>query len=436
MTPMRASKRSARASRTPRTETPEDAGAGSGQKRRRTRMKRVRREYTAHERRIALLIVLGIVAVALYSVLVPVQAGAYGSAVAVTMLLGAAATAAPLVSVTHPDLAMVLFTGPALLIPLTVSRDPSLGGPWPWSVPMLLAFAVIVTTTTFQYGWRRGLVQLALGTAAGLVAAIMLPAIPSANSLIVTTAVVGGIYLLAVLLAGRLRLGRELTRERAHTAQEQARRELVEERTRIARELHDVVAHGMSVIQVQASTARYRVPELTDDAAQEFEDIAASARSALTEMRRILGVLRTEDQELELAPQRGVDDVPALVETVRRAGAEVALTTEVSGDISPATQIAAYRIIQEALSNAVRHAPGTAIEVVLRTDEASLTLSVRNPTTDAASEALTSGHGVRGMNERATLLGGALTAGVDAEGIWRVSATLPRHPAPFQEGSV
>src|SRR5690606_5052101 len=132
---------------------------------------------------------------------------------------------------------------------------------------------------------------------------------------------------------------------------------------RIARELHDVVAHSMSLIQVQASTARYRVADLQPEAASEFDDIAASARGALTEMRRILGVLRTEDQAAELAPQRGIDDVPALVETTRRAGAAVSLSQAVSDDVSAATQLATYRITQEALSNAVRHAAGSPISV-------------------------------------------------------------------------
>lgn len=386
------------------------------------------------DRGTALVVVLAVVAVALYAVLVPVQTALYGGPVAMTMLLGVAAVGAPLISLRHPNLAIIVFTASAVLMPLMITRDAAVGAPWPWSVPMLIAFVVAVAAITFRHGWRLGLIQLALGTAAGVTVAIMLPSIPSGNSLIVTTSIAAGVYLVAVLLAGRLRLGDELTRERAHTAQEQSRRELVEERTRIARELHDVVAHSMSLIQVQASTARYRVADLQPEAASEFDDIAASARGALTEMRRILGVLRTEDQAAELAPQRGIDDVPALVETTRRAGAAVSLSQAVSDDVSAATQLATYRITQEALSNAVRHAAGSPISVSLMADDTNVTVTVRNEY-DGEATGTPGGHGLRGMNERATLLGGTVTAGPDAAGFWIVTARMPRHPiAPATEG--
>lgn len=396
----------------------------------RARRKRRPRRRTAwlRDRRQAMTVVLSAVGITLFSVHVPLHAAAYGSPVPVTMLLGAAAVAAPLVSIRHPSFAMLLFTAAAVLVPLTVPRSGAVTAPWPWSVPMILAFAVIVSAITIQHGWRPGLVQLALGTAAGMIAAMVLPEFPSANSLIVTTSIVGGCYVLAVLLAGRMRLGAQLTQERAHTAQEQARRELVEERTRIARELHDVVAHSMSLIQVQAATARYRVPDLQPDAATEFDDIAATARGALGEMRRILGVLRTEDHTAELAPQRGIDDIPALIETTRRAGASVALAHAVDGDVSPATQIAAYRIVQEAISNAVRHAPGSAVTVSVTAGPDSVEVTVRNAPSGSASPGL-GGHGLRGMSERAALLGGTVHAGPDDDG-WTVSAVLPRHPVP------
>ncbi|WP_404472377.1 histidine kinase [Microbacterium aerolatum] len=386
------------------------------------------------DRGTALVVVLAVVAVALYAVLVPVQTALYGGPVAMTMLLGLAAVGAPLLSLRHPNLAIIVFTASAVLMPLMITRDAAVGAPWPWSVPMLIAFVVAVAAITFRHGWRPGLIQLALGTAAGVTVAIMLPSIPSGNSLIVTTSIAAGVYLVAVLLAGRLRLGDELTRERAHTAQEQSRRELVEERTRIARELHDVVAHSMSLIQVQASTARYRVADLQPEAASEFDDIAASARGALTEMRRILGVLRTEDQAAELAPQRGIDDVPALVETTRRAGAAVSLSQAVSDDVSAATQLATYRITQEALSNAVRHAAGSPISVSLMADDTNVTVTVRNEY-DGEATGTPGGHGLRGMNERATLLGGTVAAGPDAAGFWIVTARMPRHPiTPAMEG--
>jgi signal transduction histidine kinase len=372
-------------------------------------------------------IVLGTAAVVLYAVLVPVHAVVYGANVAVIMLLGLLAVGAPLVGVHRPMLATALFAASALFVPLASLGVLPVTGPWPWSVPMILAFAVCVSAVTFLHGWRPGLILIALSAAAGMVASAVIPSIASANDIITTVAVVGGLYVIAALSAGRLRLGDELTSQRELTAQEQSRRELIEERTRIARELHDVVAHSMSLIQVQASTARYRVPDLPESALTEFDDIAATARTSLTEMRRILGVLRTEDHAAELAPQRGVDDIPALVEATRRAGAEIGLVQAVSGEIAPGVQIAAYRIVQEALSNAVRHAPGAAVSVSVAVDAAELTVRVRNaPAAGATTPG--GGHGLRGMAERAQLLGGSVEAGADADGGWTVVAHLPLQP--------
>ncbi|UUT35238.1 hypothetical protein L2X98_34100 [Microbacterium elymi] len=189
------------------------------------------------DQRTVMLIVLGVVAAALYAVLVPVHATVYGAPVPATMLLGAGAVAAPLIALKRPTIAIVVFTASAALSPLTVARDHPLGAPWPWSVPMIIAFAVCLLAVTVPHGWRLGLILLGAGTAAGLIVALMIPSIPSANDLIVTTSISAGVYLIAVLLAGRLRLGAELSSQRALTAQEQGRRELVEERTRIAREL-------------------------------------------------------------------------------------------------------------------------------------------------------------------------------------------------------
>lgn len=398
--------------------------------------RRSKRSAPPRDRTFALTVVLSAIAVALYAVLVPVHAAIYGAPVAVTMALALAAVGAPLVSLWYPNLALILFTASAIFFPLMVSREASVSAPWPWSVPMLIAFVVMVATVTFRRGWRLGLIQFVLGTVAGVVAAVMQPSIPSGNSLIVTTSIVAGVFLIALLFAGRLRLGEELSRERANTAQEQSRRELIEERTRIARELHDVVAHSMSLIQVQASTARYRVPDLAPDAASEFDDIAASARGALTEMRRILGVLRTEDHTAELAPQYGIEDLPALVETTRRAGAAVSLSQAVSGGVSTATQLAVYRITQEALSNALRHSPGSPISVSLSADDTDVTLTVRNAY-DTAAAKTPGGHGLRGMRERAALLGGScVVAGSDAEGLWVVTARIPRHPDAPLEGTL
>lgn len=393
-------------------------------------------------RDLAQLIVLAIIAVALYPVLVPLHTNLYGTAVPVAMLLGAAAVTAPLLSRRLPRTAIVLFLVAALVLPLfTALPDAATAAPWPWSVPMIIAFVVFIAVLTAQHGWRHGLVVLGAGSVLGILTLAAAPTAASSGAviadLIVTTSVAAAALLITVLIVARVRIGDELTHERAQSAQEQSRRELVEERTRIARELHDIVAHSMSLIQVQASTARYRLSDLADDAAVEFEDIAATARTSLGEMRRILGILRTDDHTAELAPQRGIDHIAALVETTRRAGADATLSGRITGDVDAAAQLALYRITQEALSNAVRHAPGAVITVTLADTDDTVWVRIVNTSPARPPAATGAGHGLRGMSERAALLGGEVQAGPAENGRWSVWARLPRHPAsdPAQKES-
>lgn len=389
-------------------------------------------------RRTAALVALGAAAAALYAVLVSLQTVLYGTPLPLSFILGAALCASPLLALSRPALAIGLFTAAALTLPLTVVTEIAVESPWPWSVPALLTFVLFVGVVTFVHGGRLGAFALLLGAIASLLAPVIRPdlvARPESSAsatadLIVTTAVAAAMFLIAALVAGRVRVAAELTREKEHSALEEARRALVEERTRIARELHDVVAHSMSVIQVQASTARYRIPELGDVATAEFDDIAATARSSLTEMRRMLGVLRTEDQGAELAPQQGIDDIPALVDSIRRAGVDVGLVLE-GGDTTnaePAVQIAAFRIVQEALSNAVRHAPGARIAVRLHADARTVHIRVHNAAPPHRPDGHGGGYGLRGMRERAEILGGSLSAGPAEDGGWDVDAVLPVNP--------
>ena len=393
------------------------------------------------ERRTVAVVVLSVIMVVLFIVLSSIQVGLYGTTEPVALLFGAALCAAPLVSLTHPRTSVVIFNVAAFL--LAVGTDPHRDPlwPWPWSVPALIAFAVFIGVLAFLNGWRLGLIALFVGLGVSLTTVLFPNAAhpnAAAADLIVTASIAGVAYLVAILLAGRLRIGEELTREREVSADEQSRRMLVEERTRIARELHDVVAHSMSVIQVQASTARYRLAELPDDAAQEFDDIAATARGSLAEMRRLLGVLRTEDQSAELAPQQGVENIPALVDSIRRAGVDVELEL-VATDLADApagVQIAAFRIVQEALSNAVRHAPGSRISVSVRAGGSAVRLRVHNTAATTEAPSAAGGHGLQGMRERTALVDGTLEAGPDADGGWIVTAILPWDgPAEDQEES-
>ena len=390
-------------------------------------------------RRTVALVALCAASVALYALTVSLHTVLYGTPLALSFLLGAALCAAPLLAISRPRWAISLFTAAALTLPLTVVPTLATQSPWPWSVPAQLVFVLLVGVVTFLHGARLGAFALILGAIASLLAPVLRPdmvALPESSAsatadLIVTTSLAATMFLIAALVAGRVRVAAELTREKEHSALEESRRALVEERTRIARELHDVVAHSMSVIQVQASTAKYRIPELSAAATAEFDDIAATARGSLTEMRRMLGVLRTEDQSMELAPQQGVDDIPALVDSIRRAGVEVGLVLEggeAAAVATPAVQIAAFRIVQEALSNAVRHAPGARIAVRIHADADSIRIRVHNAAPPVVPERHGGGYGLRGMRERAEILGGSLSAAPSSDGGWDVDATLPLDP--------
>jgi len=212
------------------------------------------------------------------------------------------------------------------------------------------------------------------------------------------------------------------------------------ERARIARELHDVVAHHISMIAVQAETARLTTTGLPAAGAQRFAEIGDTARAGLTEMRRLLGVLREDvgDALGDRHPQPGLPQLAELIDSAREAsGAGVRLI--VSGQVAafdPGVELAAYRIVQEALTNARRHAPGTAVDVELRYDGDALRLRVRDngpgPGSSAQSPAPASdertGHGLLGMRERAATVGGSLRAGAAAGGGFLVEAVLPARP--------
>ena len=198
------------------------------------------------------------------------------------------------------------------------------------------------------------------------------------------------------------------------------------ERARIARDLHDVVAHHVSAIAVQAESARLTTEGLPEEGRAHFEAIGQTARDALTEMRRLLGVLR-EDANAEATrdPQPSLARLNELVETARAAGSPVTLTLEGAVEPLPAgVDLCAYRILQEALTNVRRHAPGAAVEVTLEYGPEAVRLHVRDRGPGAASPD-PDGHGVLGMRERAIMVGGTLTAGPADGGGFAVEAELP-----------
>jgi signal transduction histidine kinase len=212
-------------------------------------------------------------------------------------------------------------------------------------------------------------------------------------------------------------------------------RALLQERQRIARELHDVVAHHMSVIAIQAEAAPYKVSDPPPELVESFADIRSSALTGLSELRRVLGVLRTEGAEI--APQPGLDDLGGLLDSAHTGG--VTVTSSVTGHPRPLPEgvdLSAYRIVQEALSNAMRHAPGSEVQVKLYYGDAALVIQVRNDRCpdgtgdDAVPHSGNGlrgggGHGIIGMRERATMLGGNLQAGPTGKGEFLVTAALP-----------
>ncbi|GAA4072661.1 sensor histidine kinase [Actinomadura miaoliensis] len=251
------------------------------------------------------------------------------------------------------------------------------------------------------------------------------------------------VFVVVPLLVGAFVRLRQKTRDELAEREQAAARELAEqqkrhreaeavlkERQRIARELHDVVAHHMSMIAIQAEAAPYTVPEVPDKIRQDLKEIRETALDALTEMRRILGVLRSEDGA-ETAPQPGLDRLDALVWAARGTGLTV--NTSVTGDLAAVPQgvaLSAYRILQEALSNVMRHAPGAVVDVELIQREGILLLSVINgpPGKGHRPSSLSppgDGHGLVGMRERAAMLGGGVTAKPTPEGGFAVTATLP-----------
>jgi signal transduction histidine kinase len=224
--------------------------------------------------------------------------------------------------------------------------------------------------------------------------------------------------------------------ERRHEGE----RAVLEERQRIARELHDVVAHHMSVIAIQAEAAPYKAPDPPKELVESFAEIRASALSGLNELRRVLGVLRSEAPDT--APQPGLDDLDGLLESARGAG--VTVTAGVTGTPRPlpaGVDLSAYRIVQEALSNAMRHAPGAPVQVKLYYGDAALVVEVRNtsppgargPAENDGGVGEGGGHGIIGMRERATMLGGHLQAGPTEKGEFLVTAALPLEPGPARD---
>jgi signal transduction histidine kinase len=323
----------------------------------------------------------------------------------------------------YPLLAWRIGWSAFLLVPLLGSFW---WGGWPWypvQVPILLVVFCVAGIRQQRpvLWWMWGLTLLAwwLWTGTGR---------PDLIAHLLGTVAFTAVAVAADSVSSRRRAQHALTVLAERSELSQAQLTVLEERTRIARELHDVVAHHMSLIAVRAETAPYRLADLPGPVQAEFLALSGAAREALVDMRRLLGVLRQEHQA-GLAPQPQLSDLPVLIESARLAGVPVELSAPATlDDVPAAVGVCAYRIVQESLSNAGQHAPGAAVTVSVDQNVSTVTLRVANGPGEQVGPpgtGLLSGHGLAGMRERVALLGGSLTAGPAADGGFVVAAVLP-----------
>lgn len=233
--------------------------------------------------------------------------------------------------------------------------------------------------------------------------------------------------LAAMFLGDSQRSRREAALESSRTQEEEARRRVSEERLKIARDLHDVVGHNISLINVQASAGSHVLYQDAGQSKETFDNIREASHETLQELRSLVGVLRDPATGESRAPTDGLDQLDRLIRGFVEAGQHVDL--RITGNrrhISGVVDLSAYRIVQEALTNAVQHAPGANVIVTVDYGEDAVSVSVTNEASQTPSSSNGSGgHGLVGMRERVLAIGGRLDAGPEANGGFRVRATLP-----------
>jgi signal transduction histidine kinase len=292
-----------------------------------------------------------------------------------------------------------------------------------------LTLAITLAIAVYSVGAHTGGRRAAAG--AGLVAAVALLATAVDWNQESFLNLIGNFTFFAGIFGGTWLAGRAIRRRRSRERQlilereEKARLAVLEERTRIARELHDVVAHAISVIVLQARGARHALNAEPEDARGAIDAIEQTATQALGEMRRLLGMLRTNDEEVALAPQPSLAHLDALVAHVRDAGLPVEVRVEGRPcELAPGIDLTAYRIVQEALTNALKHAGPARARVLVRYREDVLELEVAD-TGVGGTNGDGTGHGLAGMRERVAVFGGELESGARSEGGYSVHARLP-----------
>ncbi|WNO67905.1 sensor histidine kinase [Streptomyces sp. AM2-3-1] len=365
-------------------------------------------------------------AVAQVSALVPVKGGAVpGYAVLLGMGQGAVLIVGMFLPVSAWWASTVLMVVTARIMEPGSSPDAF----FPWTVSGLLIQCGVLFLLALRVRPRRAAGALVITLLAALACTVVTTrahhyVLDRGTPVLIAAVVIGA------SLRG-LRVARtQLVVQEELTAGERARRTLLEERNRIARELHDVVAHHMSVISIQAQVAPHLVENPSDELRENLAGIRQNAVEALTELRHVLGVLRSEDtlsKGARHAPQPTLDRLDELLANVRGAGLVVTTaTTGAPRPLPPSVELSAYRIVQEALSNAMRHAPGAQVRVETAYGTAGLTVRITNTASDGpAAPSRGMGHGLLGMRERAAMLGGELVTGRTPDGGYEVTAILP-----------
>jgi signal transduction histidine kinase len=287
-------------------------------------------------------------------------------------------------------------------------------------LPMIALFEMALT------GDRRRSLAMGLAT----VPCVFISVLPFHGSDNLVSLVIRNLALCVLAIAGgEVVRSRKLSAQRTLEAKEQETlRRLGEERLRIAREIHDVVAHAMTAINVQAGVAAHLLERDPLQAYDALRNIKHTSGAALSDLRSTLEVIRDPSQAAPLGPPAGLDDIPELTDGLRAAGVTVDLDLDAGADVTAAVQSAGYRIVQEALTNVARHASGASrTHVSVRRVHAAVTVEVIDDGAVAPvpADGIADGNGLRGMRERATALGGTLEATPIDTGGWKVRATLP-----------
>ncbi len=376
----------------------------------------------------ALVVLAVLAAITLLAIETPLAVGRYDLPLVLAFPLVVLHVGALPLAVVHPLVASALSVAATAGLQFFGAHPAS--GTWPWWPVLIVTQSLLVFVVAVRSRWPYAVAGwTAVVGSSSLVAAVVgeVNVDGVSRNQVLFVSISGGVLVGGIVLAQWRRIRGQLLRERQMSAEEYSRRLLAEDRARIARELHDVVAHSMSLINVQASTARYRNPELNGNAVGEFDEIATASRQALREMRGLLGVLRADEVGGELSPQPGLPDIAELVEQARRSGMKVDLAGPVpdSSDVSSVVGLTAYRIVQEALTNALRHAPGASVVVSCVRDGDSLGVTVQNGPGASLRPVSGSRLGLVGMSERAASVGGFVRAAPTPEGGFLVRAALP-----------